>query len=103
MGSVIELGKEDRVRLLPDQKRMDFVGPLAKIRADTLGLTCALISLALGEFLGGRKKLVENIEAATGLIPSIPKRPVGGVPPEHLHVESSEPAIVNQAAFLRWV
>ena len=103
MSLIVQLREEDRVRLLPHQKAMDHVGPLLKVRANALGPMGAFVTLAFSSSESFWKELLVDFQHGIQLIPSVPKRIVGGVPPQHLHVPASKPAAPDASLLLSTV
>src|SRR5690606_10315093 len=97
---IIHLREKYRVRLLPDQKRMDLMRPLPSARPDRLRPTRTQIALRLRRPFRYLKNPRVNLQAWIGLWPPVPQSPMGGVPPNHLHVKLPIPSIVDQPAFL---
>ena len=101
MCPVVKFGKENGMRLLPDEQRIARMGRFASIGTRHFGPPGTFEALPSRPLASRREKLLIDSQAAIENIPAVPERVVRGMPPKHLQVKLSVPAIVHQAALLR--
>ena len=100
--TVLHLGEVDRMGFVPDQIGMGATRPFAVEVSGALRPTCTATTFALGAFEGLRHKVLIDVQIVIKTFHPIPQPVVHAMPPNHLEVETAEPAVIHQTRFLRW-
>ena len=100
--TVLHLGEVDRMGFVPDQIGMGAARPFAVEVSGALRPTCTTAAFALGAFEGLRHKVLIDVQIVIKTFHPVPQPVVHAMPPNHLEVETAEPAVIHQTGFLRW-
>lgn len=87
---------------VPDQIGMGATRPFAVEVSGALRPTCTTATFALGTFESLRHKVLIDVQIVIKTFHPVPQPVVHTMPPNHLEVETAEPAVVHQTGFLRW-
>ena len=98
---VVQLGKIDRMGLLPNQQGVDRMRPLAVEVRRTLRPTRSAIALLGRPMFRCRQKIGIDLEASFRQRPTVPQPVMYQMPPYHFEMKPSVPAVVDQTALLR--